>query len=393
MHCYAHAAKQLSDSVESVHEDDRAHDGDFLVVERDGRAVGTATSLSMRMHLHGAGFNTNGVAFVGTIRTERRKGTAKSGAEKGVATLLMEHTLQRSRDRGDVLTSLMPFRASYYEHFGYGLVERQARWILPMAVLPSGGDGNYRPYEPAMLPALQRLRQHIAETGQCDHERTPGQWNQMLLHMEEPAGTGGFIFADIADNGDARGWVMLITEWDQGVPVAKVWDWGCASIADFRNLLSLLGSLKDQYLRAQITVPIDYSLNRMLKESQIPHRPVAHAVPALSVYTRMQVRVLDHKRLLEGITWRAEVRGSVVVSVRETEGHESRFRLTVESGRASVQPSSESPGFTCSDKVWAGVISGELPAVDAVRFGLAEGEGGVLRSLGWGKKPYCGEFF
>jgi len=74
MHCYAPVNAQLAEFVESVREDDRAKDGDFLLVERDGRAVGTATSLSMRAHLHGAGFACNGVAYVGTVRTERRKG-------------------------------------------------------------------------------------------------------------------------------------------------------------------------------------------------------------------------------------------------------------------------------------------------------------------------------
>ncbi len=399
MHCYAPVNAQLAEFVESVREDDRAKDGDFLLVERDGRAVGTATSLSMRAHLHGAGFACNGVAYVGTIRTERRKGgggggSGGGGGEKGVATVVMEHTVRRGRDRGDVLTTLMPFRASYYEHFGYGIVERQARWTIPMAVLPAGGgETNYRPFDPAMLPALKRLRQEIAQGGQCDHERTDGEWANLIGRMDEGPGTGGFVFVDIDGAANARGWVMLVTEWEDGAGVAKAWDWGTASIPDFRNLLGLLGSLKDQYAMAKITTPVDYPVNRMLRESQVPHRPVSHATPLLTVNTRMQMRVLDHKRFLEEIVWRAEVRGSVVVSVRESEGHESRFRLTVEGGRGGCAVSAETPGFVCTDKVYASIVSGDLPAADAVRFGLAEGEPGVLRWLGMGRKPFCGEYF
>ena len=39
----------------------------------------------------------------------------------------------------------------------------------------------------------------------------------------------------------------------------------------------------------------------MLRESQLPHRAVEHAVPRLQTITRMQVRVLDHKRFLEAL--------------------------------------------------------------------------------------------
>ena len=32
----------------------------------------------------------------------------------------------------------MPFRVSFYEHFGYGLVEQRDNWTVPISILPAG---------------------------------------------------------------------------------------------------------------------------------------------------------------------------------------------------------------------------------------------------------------
>src|SRR6185295_5318131 len=96
--------------------------------------------------------------------------------------------------------------------------------------------------------------------------------------------------------------------------------------------LRMLGSLKDQFSGATITLPVDVPLNYLLREAQVPHRTVEHPAPGLVHSTRMQVRVFDHERFFEGQTLPPEarhVRGRVVVRVRECEGSTSTFRLDV----------------------------------------------------------------
>src|SRR5882724_623416 len=95
MLCYAPARKELTDYVQRLREDARSGPGDWLLAETPaGEAVGTATSYPMTMWVRGA------------------------------------------RERGFVVSALMPFRGSFYEHFGYGFVERRADWTIPMTVLP-----------------------------------------------------------------------------------------------------------------------------------------------------------------------------------------------------------------------------------------------------------------
>lgn len=142
--CYAHGLKDLEGYKQGIRADVRAKPGDFLLAVRDGEAVGTATSLSMRMWVRGGIIPCQGVAWVGTVKTHRRR----VSGEDGVATQVMRETLRRARERGQVVSALMPFRASFYEHFGYGLVEQRNEWTLPLAVLPHGSFEGIRFYQP-----------------------------------------------------------------------------------------------------------------------------------------------------------------------------------------------------------------------------------------------------
>jgi predicted acetyltransferase len=145
--CYAPAAKDVAVFKERLLSDQRAKPGDHLLAERDGRIVGTATSLSMTMWVRGGSVPCQGVAFVGTIKTARRGGS-KSAGERGIASQIMFEALRLARERQQVVSALMPFRASFYEHFGYGLAEQRAEWIVPLSILPPGDFGGIRYREP-----------------------------------------------------------------------------------------------------------------------------------------------------------------------------------------------------------------------------------------------------
>lgn len=391
MQCYGASSAELPKFIASVTDDSRAHDGDFLLVERDGKPVGTSTSLRLTLYTKGAELACHGTAYVGAIRTERRKASASGEKQPGVATVAMQETIRRGRDRGDVVTALMPFRASYYEHFGYGLVERQLYWNLPASILPVGEQGNWVHYEPAHLPGLMKLRQEMMTTANCDIARPEDRWQAVLKK-----GEAGWCFVELDRSGAPASWVQVQVESETpgGRPmVGRVLDWGCRGPADMVRVLRFLGSLKDQYTRFLIDAPVDWQINRLLRESQVPHRPVAHATASATLITRMQLRVLDHKRFLEAIRWPEETRGQAVICVRECEGNESRFALRVEGGRAEVVRSSASPTFVTTDIAYAGIVTGELGAAEALELGLAEGNGAIFRGLELGRKPYCSDFF
>src|SRR3954452_9217935 len=128
LYCYSPAAKDLEAYQKRIRADQRVKTGDFLLAERDGVAVGTTTSISFAMWVRGARLACQGVAWVGTIKTQR--GSGRAGGEKGIASQLLNETVRKGRERGEVVSALMPFRSSYYEHFGYGMVERRNEWTV-----------------------------------------------------------------------------------------------------------------------------------------------------------------------------------------------------------------------------------------------------------------------
>src|SRR6185312_7314571 len=180
MRCFAHAATDLDRYREIIRADVRAQPEDFLLAEREGEAVGTATALSMTMWVREGAVPCQGVAWVGTIKTHRRR----TEGQDGIATRVMRETLRKAREKGQVVSALMPFRASYYEHFGYGLVERRNEWTLPLSVLPHGSCETIRVFQPGDLLELVAFRQRTVELGQCDIERSADAWTAAIKRAE-----------------------------------------------------------------------------------------------------------------------------------------------------------------------------------------------------------------
>ena len=165
--CYARAKKDVPEFVQEIRDEKTSAGGDWLLAERDGQPVGTATALRQTMWVRGGPVPCQGVAYVGTVRTSRRR----VGDEPGVGTALMRETLRRGREAGAVVSALMPFRASYYDHFGYGVAERRCEWTVPLAILPDGDFPGVRLYEDRDRAALEQCRQRACQRGQADIER------------------------------------------------------------------------------------------------------------------------------------------------------------------------------------------------------------------------------
>jgi hypothetical protein len=145
-----------------------------------------------------------------------------------------------------------------------------------------------------------------------------------------------------------------------------------------------------------LTLPADVPLNLLLRETQLPHRPVNHPTAEARPYTRMQLRVLDHRRLIESMHLPPDVRGKVAVAVHEAEGHVSRLWVEISDGRARVQPTEGTPQFECRDVTWASVVCGDLAATTALSLGLAKGEpqaAELLDVFAAGPAPFSFEYF
>ena len=390
LRCYAPAANQAEDYRHQIRSDSRSKPGDYLLIEDAAEAIGTATSLSQTMWVRGSPVPCQGVAWVGTIRTRRRSREANSA---GIASRLMHETLRMARERGQVLSALMPFRASFYEHFGYGIVERQCAWTVPIDILPAGPCDGLRFSESVDRSAIAACYQRFVEHGHCCIERSTARWNDINRTNDN-----GFEIIDRpTPTGPVRG-VMHFAQYQQdGKDILRVNSHFADDPAAFQRQLHFLASLKDQYQAVHIRLPADFPLNWLLKERQLPHRLVNHPTAEARPYTKMQVRVLDHIRLLEAMHWPAEVKGSVVIAVQETEGDQSKFRLELDDGHAKAEMTGATAEVECRDTVWAALVLGDLSARRAISAGLISLSQSnampILNAMSAGAAPYNEEYF
>ncbi len=82
----------------------------FLVSFMDGKPVATANNLPLTQNVRGKIYDMGGVAGVAVLPEARRRGLARQNVTK---------ILHHSYEKGEVFSTLYPFRESFYERLGY----------------------------------------------------------------------------------------------------------------------------------------------------------------------------------------------------------------------------------------------------------------------------------
>jgi predicted acetyltransferase len=381
--CYAPATREAPEFQQRLANDARVTGDDLLIAHRDGTPVGTTTSYSMTMWIRGQSFPCQGVAWVGTVKTHRRSG--------GVASSLMGETLRKARERGQVISALMPFRASFYEHFGYGLVERRNTWTIPLSVLPTEPMGQFS-FITGADDARRDCWQHMVQNGQCQIERDDGAWSHWITNEGE-----SYVVADQPKNEPMRSWFVWSQQQQNGKEILSVNHLAYDSLESLRRGLSFFATLKDQYWAVKLNLPADLQLFRLFKETQVPLRPTNHETAETKYFTRMQARVLDHARLINGLRLPDDVRGQATVAIHETEGTTTTLRIEFAGGRGNAAPTTARADIECADKQWAAIVLGDLSATRAAELGLIKPHSPqalrLLDAFAAGPAPFCSEYF
>lgn len=109
---YAFYASPASGPVRDVLERNQRflEDDRTLVAEEDSVPLASATGIPMRQNVRGSVYPMAGVANVATLPQARRRGYARA---------LVTGLLDRMRDSGHAVSTLYPFRPSFYERLGF----------------------------------------------------------------------------------------------------------------------------------------------------------------------------------------------------------------------------------------------------------------------------------
>jgi predicted N-acetyltransferase YhbS len=97
-----------------------------MIAEEDGQALAGVGAFPMRQNVRGAIYDMAGIASVASHPAARRRGFIRA---------LLDRLLREMRDRGCAVTTLYPFRPSFYAQFGYVGLPRRRTAELPPAGL------------------------------------------------------------------------------------------------------------------------------------------------------------------------------------------------------------------------------------------------------------------
>jgi putative sterol carrier protein len=111
----------------------------------------------------------------------------------------------------------------------------------------------------------------------------------------------------------------------------------------------------------------------------------------------MQVRVLDHVRLIAALRLPEQIKGQFTIAINETEGTTTTLDIEVQSAQAAAAPTSAQADIECSDRMWAAMILGDLSASRAAELGLIKVHHSaalpLLDAFAAGPAPFCNEYF
>ena len=252
-------------SVTAVAEVDRV-----VVVEDEGRIVGTAAAHSLTMALPGGTVPMAGVAGVVVSPTHRRR---------GLLTTLLETIHDQAVERNEPLSGLTASEGGIYRRFGYGVAvrfhsvridARRSAEVARVADDEVGGRMRFVTEDEAakVLPAV--WDSHWRRTpGEID--RTPGFWVEEALDSEHARAGASARYVAVHDDEDGRpdGFVVYRIAQDFGeggtnhearvLLVAAASDAVEAALLRFVLDIDLIGTLT-------ANVPVDFPLRWRLAD-------------------------------------------------------------------------------------------------------------------------------
>lgn len=325
LRAYAFAPSPRPANVESWR--DRlayTHDRDTLVLFEGGESRATAASVAMTQNVRGRVLPMGGVAGVATHPLGRRRGQA---------TRVLTSLLALMRDRGQVVSSLVPFRESFYTRLGWA------------------SFSGMRMIRFAPVPLAPLLRWHIPGAATL-YSRAEGEAPfRALLERLQPSYHGMSLFgpgaaAERAAN-DAH-WVVILRDGETvtGALTYEVTDFtGDLIIHDFfpTGAVSTYGLLRwaalhiDQVSRVQMLL-----LPGMRPETWIPDlRPEVLGRANAGDHPTPMGRVVD----ITGLTGIGAGDGEVTLRLRDPAApwNEGVFTFRGEGGTLRVDPAPGRP--------------------------------------------------
>lgn len=396
-----------------------------LVARHDHGLVGACKIYRLTQHVAGVAMPMMGLAAVAVAAVARRQGLGARICGRAIAA---------ARDRGDVISTLYPFRPDYYERLGWGLVGELHEYRFATAALPMYDETRYvrLARDPADADALAACYGRVAARSNGPIERDARIWAYRLAGEElgvrpiamgsdqvvvanseaseasETAGSPGSAVGGGTGRGrvvvydrDGVGGYMLLRR------VAGAGRDGELHIRElvaetehaYRGLLGYVARLADRLPIARHTARGEERFGDRLSDPRPPGGRRARSLyfPTARLIRGPMLRVLDVPRALalrryfneRAAGVRLPTTIGVEVSDRQVPENHGPWLVRIEPNKAIVTPAGVEPGdarisadarISTDASTFARIFAGELAPSDAARLGAArcEGDVGVL---------------
>jgi predicted acetyltransferase len=348
------------------------------VAEQGGRMVGAFRAFPLTQQLHGAPLAMLGLASLAVEEGARRQGLGRR---------LCQAAVRVGRERGDVVSTLYPFRPAFYEALGWGSTGAlHAFRFRPEALRPpaGGGEGDtVRRASPAELPAIMAAYERFAREANGPIRRSARVWAHHLegdaVHAYvtgDDAISGYAIIGFGAPAGPGRERALHIRELVTEHPRAT------------GELLGWVAAQQESWRLVHYDAAPDEHFSHRLRDPRTPgappHRP--GWAPVARVVAGPMLRILDVQQALEQrrrwgtaspLRFGLEVRDAIVPE------NDGEFVVDFDGSQATVRRGSARPLLRLPVAVLAQLLAGELDVGQALALDRArqDGEMGAVDAL------------
>jgi predicted acetyltransferase len=350
---YVAYAFSLEDGPPDEHErelDEKPGEERALFDEGEMRCV--CTHHWFRTHLRGQQFEMPGLSAVASPPEHRRK---------GYVTRLLAESLAEYRDRNDFLTALWPFEYPFYQREGWALANKWTQYECDPDALGFARDhplagGEFHRLEADDSDRLDPVLAADRVGYELRVERTEDWWRERIF----TSWRGDPYVYGWKKDGEIRGYVVYRVQNEDSGKRLEITEFAAADREGRTNLLRFLANHDSQVERVTIYGPEQTGLLDMVDDP---------ADIDCEIKPGPMVRLVDVPAGFEALEYPTDLDAEFALSVSDplADWNDRTFRVVVDDGRATCEPTAESaaPDATASVNALSQIFVGYHSVADA----------------------------
>ncbi|MFB3897512.1 MAG: enhanced intracellular survival protein Eis [bacterium] len=283
---------------------------------------------------------------------------------KGYAGALMTDSVRDMREHKQWTSILYPFSHAYYRKFGWELCGHRLvfREFKQDAIRPFDEKKLVRFCEPEKeIPLLDKIYTQYAKKYNLTVKRTKLLWTQKIDQIMKDKGQGYII----EDKSEGIGYMLCTHNRIEFGHECMIKEFACLNLTAYKAFFGFLQQMPNNISRFQIHTPSYPVLWKYLRE------PFSCRITSEPVF---QFRVVDVQKAVELRGYPEDAKGKITFSIKDDCGkwNEGPWKLELESGKAKLSKTSDTPEFSCTIQTFSELYSGYRVADDLTADGKLE---------------------